>query len=303
MLRALIRALVAPIRRWCTGVAIVSYVLVALLPAGDVLPAFCGQLSRVPLSDLRAALGPVSLLGLLSAWALMLAAMMPPLFADPLRHVWSASLVPRRAWAGLVCLAGYASVWIGLAPAIVGLAWLLQAFLPPVGAMAVALATATAWSCSPPAQHARNWCHRRLPVGASGRRADRECFAQGLTSGAACSAVCWPWMLVPLLLSGAWHTLAMVIIALWLMLERTFPWRQAKWQLPPAVGLLLWNRTVRLTRRPATRPIEFRSSEGARLGIGIGIGIGGGRGILQPRERHLAWTSANASSPRRLRSG
>ncbi len=297
MLRALIRALAAPIRRWCTGVAIVSCVLVALLPAGGVLPAFCGQLSRVPLSDLRAALGPVSLLGLLGAWALMLAAMMPPLFADPLRHVISASLVPRRAWAGLVCLAGYASVWIGLAPVVVGLAWLLQALLPSVGAIAVALAAATAWSCSPAAQYARNWCHRRLPVGASGRRADLECFAQGLTSGAACSVVCWPWMLVPLLLSGAWHMLAMVIIALWLTLERTFPWRQPKWQLPPAIGLLLWNRTVRLTRRPATSRLEFRTSEAATLGTG------GARGILQPRERHLPWDAANSLSPRRLRSG
>jgi hypothetical protein len=297
MLRALIRALAAPIRRWCTGVAVLSCVLMALLPARDVLPEFCGQLSRVPLTDLRAALGPVSLLGLLGAWALMLAAMMPPLFADPLRHVWYASLVPRRAWAGLMCLAGYAFVWISLAPIIVGLAWFLQALLPSVGAIAVALAAATVWSCSPAAQHARNWCHRRLPVGASGRRADGECFAQGLMSGAACTAVCWPWMLVPLLLGGAWHILAMVIVAIWLTLERTFPWRQPKWQLPPAVGWLLWNRTVRLARCPATRRIDFKTSEAASLAIA------GTRRMLPPRERQMQSAAANPSPPRRLRSG
>lgn len=240
MFTALARSLTAPGRRACTVAAVIGLVLVGWLPTRASLPALCGALSRVPVQEWPAALGPVSPSGLLLGWAVMLVAMMAPLFADPLRHVWFASLPSRRVWAVALCAAGYLAVWMAVAPAILLVSWILLASLPTVAALLFALAVAVAWSASPVSQRARNACHRFLRVGARGRRADAECLRQGLHSGAVCVAACWPWMVVPMLVGGGAHGVAMVGVSLWLALERLLPSRTPHWQWPPAVSLLLW---------------------------------------------------------------
>ena len=45
-------------------------------------------------------------------WALMFAAMMPPLVIAPLRHIRDRSFAKRRARAMLLFVAGYAGVWL-----------------------------------------------------------------------------------------------------------------------------------------------------------------------------------------------
>src|ERR1700760_2387441 len=53
---------------------------------------------------------------LLGGWALMLLAMMPPLLAAPLTHVWRSSLPRRRIWSVLQFAIGYAAVWLAVGP-------------------------------------------------------------------------------------------------------------------------------------------------------------------------------------------
>src|SRR5689334_21239144 len=60
---------------------------------------------------------------LLSGWLLMLAAMMPPLVAGPLRHVRERSFASRRVRAMSLFVIGYAAVWM-----IAGMGLQLMAF-------------------------------------------------------------------------------------------------------------------------------------------------------------------------------
>jgi predicted metal-binding membrane protein len=178
----------------------------------------------------------------------MLLAMMAPLFAEPVRHVWFSSLPSRRRWAALLCAAGYLAVWMAAAPAIILISWTLRAGLSAGWALPLAAGAAIAWSASPMSQRARNRCHRFLRIGARGRQADLECLSQGLYSGAMCVATCWPWMIAPMLLTGFWHGIAMVAVSLWLALERILPAREPHWQWPPAISQLLWRHRLRRGR-------------------------------------------------------
>lgn len=250
MLQLLASALTAPGRRWCTMAALISLVLLAYLPSQASLSAYCGTLSSVPVGDWLTVLGPLAPLKLLVGWCLMLVAMMTPLAADPLRHAWFASVPPRRGWAVLLCLVGYFAVWILVAPAIIVISWVLRT----VGAwaMPVAIAGALVWSCSPWSQQARNRCHHLLRIGAHGLRANGECLAQGMYSGAMCVAVCWSWMLVPMVVNGYAHVPAMIGVSLWLTLERVLPPRAPGWRWPPVVAHALWRQSLR-QRSPSTQ--------------------------------------------------
>lgn len=241
MFRDLWLALFAPGRRWCTAIAAFGCAIAVWAPAGAALPGLCGSLIRTPPSDWGQLVGGpgVSPVDLGLGWIVMLLAMMPPLLADPIRHVWFASMPRRRAWAVGLCLAAYALVWTLVAPALMVLAWGLRGGLSETTALSVALCFAMVWSASPVAQWARNRCHGVRRVGANGRSADLECVAYGTYVGGACVAVCWPWMLLPILAEEL-HAPVMVLVTAWLVLDRLFPPRRAAWQLPPAVGQILW---------------------------------------------------------------
>lgn len=244
MLRALWQALVAPGRRWCTLVAAFGCAFALWLPAHTSLPAVCGALSRIPARDWLLLMGPGwTLADAAAGWIVMLVAMMPPLLAEPMRHVWFASLPRRRTWAAVLFVSAYVFVWTLAAPVLLLLTWTCRGSGSEMQDVAVGLGAAMLWSASPLAQHARNRCHRVLRVGATGHRADRECVSYGLYAGAMCVAVCWPWMLVVLLVESA-HLAVMLAIGLWLIMDRLFPPRRPAWQLPPALGRAVW----RLTR-------------------------------------------------------
>lgn len=242
--RVLILALTAPGRRWCTLAAALALALVICASERMTLPALCGELSGVSLNDWQAIVGPVSPFRIAAEWGLMLVVMMAPLFAEPLRHVWFSSLVTRRSRAVVLCTAGYFGLWMAVAPVVFALSWVLQVLFSTTWALPAGIGAAIAWSSSPWAQRARNRCHRLLRVGATGCRADVECFVQGLHSGAMCVAVCWPWMVIPMLVSGAVHVPTMVGISLWLTLDRILPARQPLWQWPPAISQMLWRRRL-----------------------------------------------------------
>lgn len=223
------------------GLALVAaggFIASALLPASQGLSALCGALGRIPLSELRLALGPGwSAWPALAEWSLMVAAMMPLLIADPVDNVWRSSIASRRPRAlGLFAL-GYASLWVAAAIMLVPAAVVMLFLAPGSFAFLGALALALTWSASPAAQEARNLCHRRHRVGAFGPRADRECLAHGLRTGAACVMTCWPWMLVPITVAAA-HVPAMAAVTLVLFCERIVPAGTPRWQVPPVVETL-----------------------------------------------------------------
>lgn len=245
MFRALVLSLATPGRRWCTLAALLGLGVMISLPPHTSLPTFCGALSRVPLQDWVIVLGSPSALELGISWVLMVIAMMAPLFAEPMRHVWFASLPARRGWAIFLCAVSYILVWLSVAPVIIIVTWVLSAYFSTNLALPLSIGAAITWSASPVAQCARNRCHRFMRIGASGRRADRECLIQGLHSGAMCVVTCWPWMVAPMLLSGLGHVAAMMAVSLWLALERIHQPREPRWQWPPTVSQLLWQWRLR----------------------------------------------------------
>jgi predicted metal-binding integral membrane protein DUF2182 len=208
------------------------------------LPAFCG--SGAPwlqvASDWRDALqlviafNPPALL--LTEWALMLLAMMPPLLAMPIMHVYWSSL-PRRRVRALACFtAGYGLVWLAAGPILITFAVLLRlAAGGMTPAFAGALLIAVVWSACPWQRGALNRGHRMGRVGLFGWAADRECLTLGVTHAFWCVASCWPWMLLPLE-AGPWHMAVMVLAGAAMLSDRLSIPQQPRWRPPGVLGLI-----------------------------------------------------------------
>src|ERR1700689_3519407 len=97
------------------SIGVIAWVMLAFDGSDFALPVFCsvGTSWAVPLSSTFSfAILFSSPEKLASGWALMLAAMMPPIVVAPLRHVRDRSFASRRARATLLFVAGYASVWM-----------------------------------------------------------------------------------------------------------------------------------------------------------------------------------------------
>jgi predicted metal-binding membrane protein len=218
---------------WLLGLAAAGSVATAWSGPGAI-PALCGGLERVNLSELRLAMGPQwSVSHLVVGWLVMVFAMMPPLLAQPVLHVWRSSLASRRPRALLLFGCGYAMMWLAagalLVPAAIGLKLAAGS-----AAQVVALCGGLAWSCSPIAQEARNACHRMRRVSVFGRTADTDCLRFGLCIGRSCLMACWPWMLVPIMFDE-FHWLAMALVSIFLFTERLAPPAPATWRIPPTL--------------------------------------------------------------------
>jgi predicted metal-binding membrane protein len=210
------------------------------------LPAFCGAGTAWLLlasgwpdgPELALALNPPA--PLLAEWALMLLAMMPPLLAAPLMHVWRSSLPRRRLRALALFVLGYGSVWMAAGPILMGLALLLQ-LVAAEGAIALAgaLLLATVWSASPWQRAALNRSHRLSRIGLFGWAADRDCLTFGVIHAVWCIASCWVWMMVPLT-GGRWHIPAMVFAGTVMLVERLALPDWPRWHVPALLSLLDW---------------------------------------------------------------
>ena len=208
------------------------------------LPAFCGaDTARLLLAlgwhdalELALALNPPA--RLLADWALMLLAMMPPLLAVPLMHVWRSSLPRRRVWALANFALGYVSVWMMAGPILIGLALLLQLVAGERAlAFAGALLLATLWSASPWQRIALNRGHRLSWIGLFGWAADRDCLTFGVIHAVWCIASCWAWMLAALAVAW-WHIPAMIFAAVVMLSERLAAPDRPRWRLPAFLSLL-----------------------------------------------------------------
>jgi predicted metal-binding membrane protein len=211
---------------WLVGLGSISLAAWLLLAFGGSTPALSALCTSgvgsamPPLASFDLALLFTSPARLASCWAVMLAAMMLPVIAAPLRHVRYRSFARRRARAMLLFVLGYFAVWMaaGVVLQAVALAALTVAPLPLAGP-GLALAVAVVWQVSPAKQWCLNRCHRRPQLAAFGVAADREAFNFGLTNGASCAGACWALMLL-MLLAGEGQFLAMIAMTLLVFAER-----------------------------------------------------------------------------------
>lgn len=199
------------------------------------LPSFCSTATglaaatRWPFAlDAMLALRPP--LQLLADWGVMLLAMMPPLLAMPLLHVWHSSLSRRRVRAMTGFLLGYVAIWVAAGPLLIMLALLLH-LVAANAALAGALALAMLWSASPWHQAVLNRGHRLRRLSLFGVSADRDCLVFGATHAVWCFAACWAWMLAPLV-SGTWHLTVMLLAGALMLVERLAPPGTPRWRLP-----------------------------------------------------------------------
>jgi predicted metal-binding membrane protein len=195
--------------------------LLALYWTDVTLPGFCSASLRMPLSDsFNLAFVLNSPAQLAPGWLLMLAAMMPPLIAAPLRHIRERSFAHRRARAIFLFVVGYGAVWMiaGIGLQVMAVAARL-AVSDTLMCLALSAVAATLWQVSPAKQWCLNRCHRRPPLAASGAPADRAAFDFGLSYGAACVGACWALMLLPLVV-GQGHVLTMLAVMLFAFAER-----------------------------------------------------------------------------------
>jgi predicted metal-binding membrane protein len=248
----LLSSLVRPPWPWLFAAAGIGLALSAFRGAQAVLPAFCGT------GPVRLLVGgsPEALESVLKFeppvrlfwhWAVMLLAMMPPLLAVAVLHVWRSSLPRRRPRALTGFLLGYAGPWLAVGAPLIALSFLLR-LVAGEGAFAAALLLALAWSASPWQRATLNRGHRLRRIGLFGRRADRDCLAFGLVQGGWCIASCWAWMLVPLA-AGSLHAPAMAAAAAILLGERLALAARPRWRVPlPIAFVAAWPRSL-LRRR------------------------------------------------------
>jgi predicted metal-binding membrane protein len=168
------------------------------------------------------------------SWLVMLVAMMTPLLADPLRHLWVRSL-PRRRWIAIVLfLIGYVAIWM-LAGMVLMLSTVLLRIV--VGddkwlvVLGLALALAIAWQSSPWKQACLNHCHWTPRLSPFGLAANWDCLRYGIVNGLWCVGACWALMLLPLAAIHAYLPLMAATSSI-LVVDRYRPARPARWRVP-----------------------------------------------------------------------
>ena len=205
------------------SISLAAWTVLALGGSTSVVPALCssGAGAAIPLSvSFDLALLVNSPARLASGWALMLAAMMLPVVAAPLRHVRDRSFARRRGRAMRLFVLGYFAVWMVAGAALEAVALTARAVAPsPEAGFGFAFASALAWQISPAKQWCLNRCHRRPQLAAFGVPADRDAFDFGLTNGASCAGACWALML-PMLIAREGQIFAMIAVTLLVFAER-----------------------------------------------------------------------------------
>ena len=167
------------------------------------------------------------------SWLIMLVAMMAPLLAEPIRHLWARSLPRRRLMAIFVFVVAYVAIWM-LAGAVLSLiASLLQTlFVNSWFTMScLALAIVIVWQASPWKQVCLNYCHWSPRLSPFGFSAVWDCWRFGIVKGFWCVGSCWALMLLPMFIVQAGLPL-MLINGLNIVVERWQPARPAQWRVP-----------------------------------------------------------------------
>jgi predicted metal-binding membrane protein len=164
---------------------------------------------------------------LLPDLALMLLAMMPPLLASPLQHIWRRSLTRRRGRAIALFIVGYLGIWLAVGMLLVAASRVLTATAWP--GIALGALIAMAWQATPLKQASLNLCHRRPALEAFGLRAETDALLYGVTHGIWCAGACWALMLLPLLVGGPLHWALMPMVMLIAIIERARAPQPVRW--------------------------------------------------------------------------
>lgn len=204
------------------ALALLGWGALALGAEGTALPGICAPtpLAASPTAWLKLAVALGLPTRLTLAWTLMIAAMMPPLVLEPLRHVRDRSFARRRSRATTLFAVGYAAVWLSAGAVLQTLA-LVSHFAAAEGwsPFLAGIAVATLWQLSPAKQRCLNACHRLPALSAFGWAAERDALVFGMSHAMWCVGACWALMLLPLLVTQG-HLLVMAAIGVFLLGER-----------------------------------------------------------------------------------
>jgi predicted metal-binding membrane protein len=203
----------------------IGWGILAAQDAASPLPALClsaASVDQALSASLSLALLSASPSILVPAWLIMILAMMPPLLAPPLLHVWRRSLTDRRMRAVMLFASGYALVWLVAGGLLTGGALVVAAAasalgLPPI---AIIVLIALAWEATPAKRTCLNRCHARPPLAAFGVRAETDVLRYGVTHGFWCVGTCGALMMLPLAVEGPLHWLVMAAVMLASIAER-----------------------------------------------------------------------------------
>jgi len=215
------------------GASVVGWTLLAVAESVPSLPELC--ISPATAGDViarfSAAYTVIAPGAVLLASTLMLLAMMPPLLAPPLLHVWRRSLPRRRVRAVALFVLGYALVWLGAELVLVSGWLLLGSSAPAAGSVPFAIAAliALTWQATPLKQISLNRCHGRPPLAAFGLRVEADALRYGASHGLWCVGACWALMLLPLAASGPLHWIIMLGVMLISAVERVRAPQAARW--------------------------------------------------------------------------
>jgi predicted metal-binding membrane protein len=188
-------------------------------------PDFCSSLPGDWMA--RGSVGVVSALvlnppaQLIMSCLIMLVAMMTPLLARPIAHLWNHSVERLRAPAIALFVATYAGIWLLAACGLMAMAVALKAFADaaalPIAALAVVIALI--WQAAPAKQTCLNRCHRLPPPSAFCSATVWDYVRYGAMTALWCIGACWALMLVPLVVDGM-HFATMAGVAAVLFVER-----------------------------------------------------------------------------------
>lgn len=206
-----------------------------------VLPDFCGAVTgMLPSSRWRDALDAAFVLNrplrLLADWAFMILAMMPPLLAMPLTHIWRSSLPRNRLGISAAFIATYWGIWMAMSVILIPFSLIFR-MAAGEGALAGATILALLWSASPLHRAALNRGHRGRRIGLFGWRAYRDGLTFGVLHGLWCVASCWAWMALPLV-AGSWHMSLMVLVAVVMLTERLSLPGPPRWRRPLVLSIV-----------------------------------------------------------------
>ena len=158
----------------------------------------------------------------LAHWGLMLLAMMPPLLAQPMHHLWHRSLIRSRGRTIALFFVGYLAVWMPVVGALAGTESMLRQIAPEAEwpPLALSMALALLWQASPLKRRCLERCHRLPELASFGAKADLGCLRYGLSTAIWCAGSCWALMLIPMSGDYPGQLGAMIAVALFSSIER-----------------------------------------------------------------------------------
>jgi len=212
-------------------------------------PTAFGPFFSDPLGVFAFMLLTTSLLGLLTDWGLMLAAMMPLILVAPLRYVRRCSARGSRTAQSCGFLVGYVLVWSAAIPLFLAATLFIRSVFVDGTALIAVLVLAMVWGASPIQRHVLNLAHRSPRLALGGWRGFGDTVRFGLSHGTLCLCACWAWMMVPMMVGpSGLHTIAMILVSAVLITERMIQNTPAVWRRPIVLDRPAWLRSFNIVR-------------------------------------------------------